>query len=179
MTCYSAANFSRWCSDSDGQSLSDDYLERIVLPVAKASALFGGVEATSLSALLHRCYLKVLRPGECIYRSGDLPEAVYLLISGRVRLSVATALSSTVKEDLGSGATFGDTALLGIQPHSDTASCLEIAEVLAISSATLAELQTQNPALFMLLLLNMSRDICRRLIHHDQLYREFTGYSAP
>ncbi|MDN3640546.1 cyclic nucleotide-binding domain-containing protein [Simiduia curdlanivorans] len=179
MTCYSAANFSRWFNDSGSQSQGDDYLERIVLPTAKLSALFGGVDAASISGLLHRCYLKVLRPGECVYRSGDLPDAVYLLISGRVRLSVATALSSTVKEDLGAGATFGDTALLGIQPHSDTATCLEMAEVLALSSHTFTELQTQNPALFTILLLNMSRDISRRLIQHDHLYREFTGHLAP
>ncbi|BFM12424.1 hypothetical protein R50072_25770 [Simiduia litorea] len=179
MTCYDAVNFSRWRNDSGNQTRSEDYIERFVLPTVKASALFGGVDADNLSGLLHRCYLKVLRPGECVYRRGDLPEAVYLLISGKVRLSVVADLSTIVKEDLGSGATFGDTALLGIQPRSDTATCLEMAEILAISSQVLAELQNQYPALFTLLLLNMSRDISRRLIHHDQLFYEFNGQSAP
>ena len=177
MTCYSAINFGDWRNDS--RSRNSDYIETIVFPMLDKSALFGGVDQATLSSLFRRCYLKVMRPNETVYRAGDLPDAVYLLVSGSVRLSVESAVSSIVKENLCPGATFGDTALLGIQPHSDTAVCLETSEILAISSQALADLHSHNPALFTLLLLNMARDISRRLIAHDHLYGEFSAGLTP
>lgn len=173
MTCFDAGTLRDW--RSDGLSGHTLYMAGYVQPLVRDSAMFGGFDESDLPALLSYCYLRTLRPGDAVYRAGDLPAAIYLVLSGRFDLRLETPYGYVVKESLQAGSGFGDAALLGIQPHSDAAFCVEAGEVLALSVQSLAQLNRDNPALFTHLLLNLSRDVSRRLMRYDQDYTEWAG----
>lgn len=171
MTCFSAVQLRGWKVDNVSSDKAD--VTRYVQPLVRSAALFGGVSDTDLTWLLNVCDLKTARPGDILYQRGDLPVALYLLLSGSVCLSIESGEASLVKERLVTGAVFGDVALMAIQPYSDTATCVEAAEILVLSSEALAHLNSDMPELYTLLLLNLARDHARRLMEHDRFYLEF------
>ncbi|AFV00896.1 cyclic nucleotide-binding domain-containing protein [Simiduia agarivorans] len=173
LTCFDAGTLRDW--RSDGHRGHTRYMAGYVQPRVKDAALFGGIDESDMPALLGYCYLRTLRPGDAVYRTGDLPAAIYLVLSGRVELRLESPFGQVVKESLALGSSFGDVALLGVQPHSDAAFCVEAGEVLALSVQAFAQLNRDNPALFTHLLLNLSRDVSRRLMRHDQDYTEWVG----
>lgn len=175
MTCFDAVTLRDWRPDS--ARAHQRYMASYVKPLVKDTALFGGIDETDLTTLLDQCYLRTLKPGDRVYKDGDLPVALYLVISGCVELRLETPHGYVVKEQLEAGETFGDVALMGVQPQSDSAYCVQAGEVLALSSKTLSELNRTHPALFTLLLLNITRDVCRRLMRHDRDYTEWARAS--
>lgn len=173
MTCFDAGTLNDWRSDDcNGHAL---FMLDYVQPRANAAALFDGIDPSDLSTLLRYCYLRALRPGDAVYRTGDLPAALYLVLSGRFDLRLETPYGHVEKDALEVGASFGDVALLGVQPHTDAAFCVQAGELLALPVQSLAQLNKDQPALFTHLLLNLSRSVSRRLMRHDQDYTEWAG----
>lgn len=103
---------------ASGNTLQDHFRRLYLQSISQSSALFGGMDQVDLGLVLDQCHLLTLRPGECVYRVGDFPRAIYLLLAGGIDLRLESTRSPLVKESLQTGASFGDAALLGILPHS-------------------------------------------------------------
>lgn len=169
MTVFSARQL---LALESGDRLPPQFPRQYFQAISQNSALFGGLDERELACVLDQCHLLTARAGETIYRAGDLPGAIYLLLDGGVDLRLDTPAASLVKESLQRGASFGDAALIGIMPHTDTALCTTASEVLVLPTAGLARLQAQWPGLFSHLLLNLARDFSRRLLQHDMDFQQ-------
>ncbi len=65
--------------------------------------------------------------------------------------------------ELGRGASLGEASVIGIQPHSTTAVITEEATLMVLSRSLLHQLHTEDCQLFSLLILNMARELARRV----------------
>ncbi len=123
------------------------------LPEAALKALAAGAVHFSLPA------------GDVLFESGSTPEGVYLLASGRLRVS-GTA-GPGFKAEIERGELVGEAGWLLGEPHSATVSALRDSELLLLPHAVLEEAAARSSELA----LAMARLCARRLRRSNAAYR--------
>ena len=69
----------------------------------------------------------------------------------------------------GPGSCIGEASVIGIQMHSASAVIVEDAVLMVLRRQILMQLFEDNKALFSLLILNIARELARRLHHTDEV----------
>src|SRR5437899_1747303 len=111
-----------------------------VLAAASRSALFQGlttVELQDVAALARRIESE---PGERIFAEGDVPDAMYLVAGGSVRIVREIEPVENVLGTIGAGEAFGEMGLLLDLPRNATAVADEPTVLLRIDRASFLEL---------------------------------------
>ncbi|MBN1764944.1 MAG: cyclic nucleotide-binding domain-containing protein [Sedimentisphaerales bacterium] len=140
-----------------------------VLPILNKISIFAGLKEDKLYELFRQLEKVSYKAGEVIFRQGEQPSHIYIIKKGRVKLVVSdddTPLELTVFEE---GYCFGESSVIGIQPHAATAIALEDTELIVLSSSTLIKTYETDLELFSILLLNIARETCRRLHASDEV----------
>ncbi len=87
--------------------------------------------------------------GETLFREGDSAQALYVVLSGRVRLSRRAAQSDSPEQTIteaGKGDLLGEISLLAGQPHSTTAIAIRDSHLAQLDKSDLVALASQYPA---------------------------------
>lgn len=82
--------------------------------------------------------------GSSVFESGDPVEALYVVLSGRVRV---TGPDDSGTADLGPGDCFGEHAVLGGETQSGGAVAVEDAELMVIPREAIEPIVADNPGL--------------------------------
>jgi predicted acylesterase/phospholipase RssA/CRP-like cAMP-binding protein len=104
--------------------------------------------------------------GDTVIAEGDPGDGLYVLLSGRLRVSITAAPSGTerVLHDLGRGAVIGEIALLSDRPRSATVRAVRDSDLLLLRTASFKALIEQNPGF----LAQMARLLIERLLAVDR-----------
>ena len=139
-----------------GVRLSEEQVEKI--------SLFGALSREQRNQLLRASTIKHCRLGEQIFCEGDLPSDIYIILSGRVDLVCERDNVHQIKQMLKEGECFGETAVIGIQPQAATAiASSRDVSLLVLTSHLLIEIERHNKELFALLMMNIARDVSRKI----------------
>jgi CRP-like cAMP-binding protein len=85
------------------------------------------------------------RAGETVYRQGERAECLYVVLSGRVALSLpGRGGVSVLVDQLGAGEMFGSCVCLDLADYTVTAQCSEASELLRIEASVLKRLMDQD-----------------------------------
>ena len=107
--------------------------------------------------------------GQVIFRQGDAGDGLYLVVSGRLRVSVAGDIPGDGPDrmlyDLGRGAIVGEMALLTDRPRAATVHAVRDSDLLLLRSSSFTSLMERSPAL----VTGMIRLLVDRLLAVDQL----------
>ena len=137
----------------------------------KSSALFGSlkpVELKIVDGLMHeRRYLQ----DEIVFDQGEEGQALYLVMSGKVRISRIRPEGPQVVAELGPGSFFGDLALLDDSPRSAQAQAMEPCELAVFFRADFLGLMETDAVIGHKISLALARHVGRRL-------REWMGARA-
>ena len=111
------------------------YSEPSALRVAKKASLFRSMSRGALSRLVENSAKGVYRANDVIVRQGERDENVYLVLTGRVRVTQSRPDTATelIVAELGPGEVFGELAVLETQPRSATVLALEPTSCLKVS----------------------------------------------
>ena len=82
-------------------------------------------------------------------------------------------LSDRAVKELDPGECFGEASLMSMQRHSASVIALEDSEVIGISRHSLISLQHEDLALFALLMMNIARELARRLKFTDDVIQHY------
>jgi CRP-like cAMP-binding protein len=140
-----------------------------VLPILSAISLFGGATDKQLQELLGRLEYAALKKGDCVYHKGDEPAHICILKRGKVELQISDEQTVVDKKELGVGECFGEVSLIAMHRHTTTALVIEDCELVALSRHALIQVQQQDIALFALLMMNLARELARRIMLADNL----------
>jgi len=94
-------------------------LEEIINFLLEAP-MFGDLDPTELSEVVHIMQVQRLRTGQHVFREGDHGDAWYVLYEGEVEVVKDGALGSNVIATLGPRSCFGEMAILDGSPRSAT-----------------------------------------------------------
>lgn len=130
---------------------------------------FAALKAESIQFLLARATTVTLRAGDKFLREGDPGGDLYVVRSGRVEVFLERPQEKTPEAshirlaELGPGDCLGETSLLGVLPR--TASVLALTDGVAIRlrNTDLLALSEKDPREFAILMINLGREVARRL----------------
>ena len=140
-----------------------------VSPIISKVRIFGGVTDAQLDVVLRRLELWILQAGEVVFRKGDEPMHIYIVKTGRIDLHLSENDVIIHKHGLQVGECFGEASLISMHKHTSTAIAAVDSEVMALSRKALIDLKHEDVELFALLMMNLARELARRLYITDQM----------
>jgi len=143
------------------------HLEEIT-PILNKISIFGGLSDKQLHTLFQLLQQVSYKKDEYVFRQGDEPSHIYVVISGTVKLIMEEHGTPLELIAFSAGHNFGETAMIGIQPHSASALAVENTELIVLSRKALLSLHDTDPELFGILILNIAREACRRIHNTDE-----------
>ncbi|NNN05259.1 MAG: cyclic nucleotide-binding domain-containing protein [Elusimicrobia bacterium] len=129
-------------------------------PFLKRIALFAGLSPEDLGKIAARLQPLSLPKGATLFREGDDPDAMYLIVSGQGRRLRTMDGRETVVAFLGRGEVAGETGLLTGIPRTSTVRLDSTSELLKLPRKGFEEMLREHPSI----LLGLSRTLAQRLI---------------
>ena len=127
-------------------------------------ALFGGLSDGALSLLTDTLYRIRAAQGDVIFRCGDDARELYIVLSGEVELCGQTKGGKLHRiAMLSPGHSFGEICVLDVQRRATTARAVAASRLLVLSSKDLDALYRHDLKAYTMFMLNMCRELCRRL----------------
>lgn len=169
-------------SQKKGVSMSESNQYSIpfedVQPILNKLSILGGLDEDK-----QRYVTSLLVPARYasdayVYRQGDDASHIYIVRSGEVQIVVESQEGTTCVASFTTGDCFGETSVVGIQPHSASAITSSDTELMLLNRQALLSIFETDPVLFGILILNIARETCRRLHHADKVLRDTLGAKA-
>jgi CRP/FNR family transcriptional regulator, cyclic AMP receptor protein len=143
----------------------------------KSHALFGGLTDVELDKIMGFMQEKTFSTAEIIITEGESGGTLYFITQGSVEILKRVICSETGNQQsyyeqiavLKEGDTFGEMELIDIQPRAATVKALEPTATLTLSSLDLYKIQKWNMQTYTMIILNLAREISRRLRKMDEL----------
>jgi CRP-like cAMP-binding protein len=145
----------------------DIITEHEQIRLLQAMPIFGGVSEEALRFLMGLAREVKVPQGECFYREGDPASSVFVLETGKVVLMKRWHGKERVLKPLVRGDSFGEVALIDLQPRNTSALAVEPSRAIELSTEDLYKLYKRHLDQFALIYMNMARQVCRRLREAD------------
>jgi CRP-like cAMP-binding protein len=139
------------------------------LTTLKKVTVFSGFSDDDLRLICKKCTMFEASKGEIIISEGTEASEILILLSGRVSIVLNIKEEPIELMEFGPGSCIGEASVIGIQPHSASAVVIEDTILLVLLRQVLMQLFDTNKALFSLLILNIARELARRLHHTDEI----------
>jgi CRP/FNR family cyclic AMP-dependent transcriptional regulator len=140
-----------------------------VISILSRISVWGGLTDEQQAEVYRRLEVGTFRKGEYIFRKGGEPSHIYILKSGKIEIVTADQDVSVRKETVETGGCFGIIALMAVQTYTGTAIAVEDTEVMVLSRQALLGLYHEDIKLFALLMMNIAREIARKLTTTDEI----------
>lgn len=133
--------------------------------------IFAGIESKALEIFLKHATRMEVADGTIIAREGEANSSMYLIEAGAVRIiknfGAPDAVTLAV---LGPGQFFGEMCILETLPRAATGQASGPTTVVRLTSMAFYHLYQEMPAQHSILMLNIARDLSRRLRHLDEVF---------
>jgi len=144
-----------------------------ILPILDKISLFGGLNNEELYQLFSLAEYGIFKKGDILFHKGDSPNYIYIVITGKVKVYMTKDNIEYEFLNFASGDCLGEASLMSIEPHTATALCNTKSKLILISRKTLFKLHKTNPTLFSKLILNIARELARRLHKNNNLLCQY------
>ena len=140
-----------------------------VVSILSQISIFGGVTDDQQKKIFSRLETAIFKQGQYVFQKGDEPSHIYIVRSGCIELFIPDRGAMIEKKRLGVGECFVQVAVLSIHQHTVSAVALEDSEIIVFSKHLLHQLHHEDIGLFALLMMNIARELARRLQFADEL----------
>jgi CRP/FNR family transcriptional regulator, cyclic AMP receptor protein len=141
--------------------------------------LFGALSDELLGAFTPTLTTEWVAPGHIVFHEGDPARCLYVLLEGEVEVVKKTRSAHEHRVAiLGPKDCFGEMSLIDVQPRSATVRALGPSRILRIGSEDFDRLYRQDMKAYALVILNIARDLSRRLRVADGILAEFASTVA-
>lgn len=125
-------------------------------------ALFGGLTEEQLAVVLPHLRRETFAARDWVIREGETGDRLYFISAGRVRVTSRNPNPIELAE-LAEGEAFGEMELIDTQARSASVQALTKLETYSLSHHELHALNSEYPAVFTMIVLNLARVLSRRL----------------
>lgn len=134
--------------------------------------MFGGLSDEELLVVHDYLDENIYTKGTCILKQGEPNNTVYFIAEGEISIRKHPLDAEDwerIITTLHAGDSFGEMELIDIQPCAASVICLTDAKIITLSNKDLYHLATHNLKIYTMLILNLARDISRRLRSTDEM----------
>lgn len=138
-----------------------------IIPILNKISIFAALNDKQLYTIFKLLMRTEYQKRDYVFEQGDQPKNIFIVLSGKVELVLNTGNSYLIKAMFGEGECFGETAVIGIQPHTASAIAVEDTKLIVLPKKSLFDIWETDKELFGILILNIAREACRRLNQAD------------
>ena len=139
--------------------------QKAIVELLARTALFGSLDQQDRTAIAGRMRRAQFDPDQMIFSRGDPGREIYLVIEGRIRLSVLSSDGRELSFDhAGPGHVFGEIATLDGGERTAGATAISRVQAMALPQKALMELIENHPKVALAAI----RFLCQRLRDTDQ-----------
>ncbi len=135
--------------------------ERIHL--LQAMPFFGAISDESVKLILSLSETQHMKPGDYFFHQGERGDSLYLLEKGRVAIFKKADDKEYIMRHAEKGHCFGELAMIDFTPRSASVRAETECTAIKIPSSALHTLYQQNIEQFLLIQMNIAREVSRRL----------------
>lgn len=132
-------------------------------------SFLGGIEGELLEKMLGYFEWAHYEKGECIVSKGEAPTHIYIIQAGSVTLRIADGSINIRKREFEVGDHFGEVAMLSMVNNTASFFAVDDCQLITFSRKSLARLSRDEPLIFRQLILNLARDLARKVQYSDEL----------
>ncbi len=142
--------------------------------------LFGGLDESTLEILAAELPLHQVGVAEKVVSEGDPAKEMFIVVSGELEVLKKSPSGNEVRVAiLGPGDWFGEMAIVDVQPRSATVRSLAPTLLLRMSAENVDKLlYRRDLKAYSLLVMNIARELSRRLRVADGILSQFVGSVA-
>lgn len=138
--------------------------------------LFGALSDEILEHLSSTLGVMRVMPGDSIFREGEPAREMYVVLDGEIEvLKKSRRGRETRVAILGPNDAFGEMSIIDMLPRSATVRALGPARLLRVSTEDMDALYRHDLKSYTLIVLNIAREMSRRLRVTDGLLADFTA----
>jgi CRP/FNR family transcriptional regulator, cyclic AMP receptor protein len=139
--------------------------------------LFGALSDATLDYLARTLPTVRIGIGDVIFREGEASaREMYVVIQGEMEVSKRSRRGRDMRiAILGPNDWFGEMSMIDMQPRSATVRALAPSRLIRVTSADLDALYRLDLKSYALIVLNIARDLSRRLRVTDRILADFTA----
>jgi CRP-like cAMP-binding protein len=138
-------------------------------------SLFGGLLAEQIDQIRPLMEQETYQSGDDIILEGSPNDKIRFILDGKAEV----LKGKTSLFEFGEGDAFGEMEVLDVMPSAATIRALSDTRVISISNRALREIYKVDIKTFALLIMNLARDLSRRLRNMDEKATHFEGGAAP
>lgn len=133
--------------------------------------IFAGLDAPALDLLWERALESRVQAGTVIVREGEMGNRLFLVGSGTVKVCKHLGEPNQIElASFGSTDFFGEMCILETLPRCATVQATSDTVLYSLSSLSFLHLYEVMPRQYSILVLNIARDLSRRLRHVDEVF---------
>ena len=140
--------------------------ERIHL--LQAMPFFGAISDSSVALILELSETQSLNTGELFFHQGERGDSLYLLEKGSVVIFKKSNDREYILRSAQKGDCFGELALIDFTPRSASVRAETDCTAIKIPSSALHTLYQQDSEQFLIIQMNIAREVSRRLRSADE-----------
>jgi len=148
-------------------------VESVDFDFLKRCSLFGGLTGAAIEHIRTLMLRQRFAAGGIILSEGSINDRIYFIEHGRVEITKASPPDGRPGSrhivDMASGDVFGEMELIDIQPCEATVRAVEETVTLSLSNRDLYLVSKFDMKTYALLIMNLARDLSRRLRYTDFL----------
>jgi len=138
--------------------------------------IFGALSDEVLEHIAKSMEQVALQPGHLVFAEGDAGREMYVVLDGEVEVLKRSRRGRDQRVAiLGPNDAFGEMSIIDVQPRSATVRTLGPTRLLRIRSDDLDQLYRTDLKGYAILVLNLARDLSRRLRVTDGLMADFAA----
>jgi CRP-like cAMP-binding protein len=127
-------------------------------------SLFGGLLAEQIDRIRPLMEQETYQRGDTIILEGSPNDRIHFILDGKAEV----LKENTKLFEFGKGDAFGEMEVLDIMPSAATIRALSDTRIISISNRALREIYKDDIKTFALLIMNLARDLSRRLRNMDE-----------
>ena len=138
----------------------------------KKHSMFGGLTDAELEIIRPSLDERHFPKGTCILAQGEPNNTVYFIVEGEISIQKHPGENDGPVRQIAvlhAGDSFGEMELIDIQPCAASVVCLTDAIVIALTNFDLYLLSKEHLQTYTMIIMNLARDISRRLRSTDEL----------
>lgn len=159
--------------DRDAPAPSSHIDDRPPVEVLRDIGIFGGLDDGVLETFVRRLPTSSLAPGSAVFREGDQGRELFVVLGGEMEVLKKSKGDREARVAvLGPGDWFGEMSILDVMPRSATVRVLAPSRVLRLSASDLDALYRRDIKSYAIIVLNVAREMSRRLRVADGILAE-------
>lgn len=154
--------------------MSEEYFK-----ILRRMPVFGGLNNNALQLILDKSKIVDVAAGEYFFREGEDAESLFVLLQGSVVVERSWQGGTLVLQHLHHGDCIGEMALIDLMPRSASVRAEVDCRAIEITLKSLHELYKQELEQYAIIMMNMGREVSRRLrITDDRLFALEQGLNS-